>query len=79
MISDPATLKMVQALGPQQLTMFGESEVAAELYCDEGLDGKAFSEYVDRVGSVSASEAEAETVFDDQLLENQYRRFHNGG
>ena len=34
---------------------------------------------LDMVGSVSALvDVEGSHVFDDQLLDNQYRRFHNG-
>ena len=45
----------------------------------EGLDSRRVPEYVDRVRSVSALvEAEALHVFDDELLDRQYRRFTHG-
>ena len=45
----------------------------------EALDIADGSRYLDKVGSVSALvEGEGDHVFDDQLLENQYRRFLNG-
>ncbi len=43
------------------------------------LDGMQHVEYLDRVGSVSALvEVEEFHVFDDQLIDQQYRRFHSG-
>ena len=37
------------------------------------------SRYLDKVGSVSAlAEAEDFHVFDDEMIDQQYRRFHNG-
>ena len=33
---------------------------------------------LDKVGSVSEMDLDADIVFDDQLLEEQHRRFHNG-
>jgi len=47
----------------------------------EGLevDAMAVPLYLDKVGSVSGLELERDYhVFDDQLLDQQYRRFHNG-
>ncbi len=45
----------------------------------EGLAPRGVHAYVDRVGSVSAlAEAEEFHVFDDALIEQQYRRFLNG-
>ena len=45
------------------------------LHLRDGVDSRALDEYLDRVGSVSAS---IEFEFNDSLLEEQYRRFHNG-
>ncbi len=41
------------------------------------LDGMASERYLDRVGSVSASNGDGD-VFVDELLDEQYRRFLNG-
>ncbi len=71
----PSTL-WDQVVGVQALTRFGESEVAAELYCDEGIDGKTFQRYIDRSVSVSAlPETETSMIFDDGVIDEQYRRF----
>ena len=65
-------------VGYQQLTLFGESELAAELYVDGALDGKTFERYLDESVSVSAlPETETAVWPDDEQLENQYRRFLN--
>jgi len=40
--------------GFEQLDIFGQSEVAAELYVDGALDGKAWMRYLDIARSVSA-------------------------
>ncbi len=50
-----------------------------ELAGFRGVDKSMAPWYLDKVGSVSALvEVEGDHVFDDQLLEDQYRRFHNG-
>ena len=54
-----SALAAYRGLGYRQLEMFSKSEVAAELYADDRLDGKEFASYVDTVRSVSAL-AEAE-------------------
>jgi len=52
---------------------------AAQRYSLEGLDSRRVSGEVDRVGSVSALvEVEEFHVWDDRLIEDQYRRFLNG-
>ena len=43
-----------------------------------GVDAESSISYLDKVGSVSAMVEGEGFVFDDQLLDNQYRRFHNG-
>ncbi len=43
----------------------------------KGLTGGWQSVRLDKVGSVSGSDL-FETDWDDRLLEEQYRRFHNG-
>ena len=44
-----------------------------------GVDKTEESRYLDKVGSVSAMvEVEEFHVWDDQVLDQQYRRFHNG-
>ncbi len=74
-------LRSLEVLGYEQLTMFGESEVAAEMYCDEDLDGKEFGRYLDRSVSVSGL-VEVEDDFaiwpTDLFTDEQYRRFLNG-
>jgi len=58
---------------------FMQGELAAEWYADEVLDGSGRLLYLDKVHSVSGPvEVEGSHVWDDQLLENQYRRFLNG-
>ncbi len=43
------------------------------------LAGVAASRYLDKVGSVSGLELERDFhVFDDFVLDQQYRRFHSG-
>jgi len=45
----------------------------------QGVDMWASKCYLDKVGSVSAlAEAEDFHVFDHELIDQQYRRFHNG-
>ena len=44
-----------------------------------GLDPDAGQFYLDKVGSVSGLRRdERPSVFDDDLIDQQYRRFHNG-
>ena len=54
-------------------------EEAAQRFCDENevLAVSMSDLYLDKVGSVSGSFPE-ESIFEDALLEEQYRRFHNG-
>ena len=60
------------------LTAKGLKETAPQISL-EGLAGRPVHEYVDIVGSVSALvEGEGFHVFDNELIEEQYRRFHNG-
>ena len=59
--------------------LLADSEEASALYVDEVLDGRGRFCYLDTVGSVSAlAEAEASRVWDDQLLQDQHRRFLDG-
>ena len=56
-----------------------ESELAAKLYVDELVDGNGQPMHLDQVGSVSGLELERDFhVWDDQLLDQQHRRFLNG-
>jgi len=50
---------------------------AAQRFSLEGLAPRGESEYLDTMSSVSAL-AEAEAIFDDDLLDEQYRRFIHG-
>jgi len=60
------------------LTAKGLREAAQRLSL-EGLAPRGEMCEVDKVGSVSAlAEAEDFHVFDDELIEQQHRRFHNG-
>ncbi len=60
------------------LTAKGLAE-AEQRFSLEGLAPRGLLEYVDKVGSVSAlAEAEDSHVFDDEVLDQQYRRFLNG-
>ncbi len=44
-----------------------------------GVDGKADQLYLDKVGSVSGLRRDEEFhVWDEELIETQYRRFHSG-
>jgi len=55
------------------------SELAAAQYCNEEVDGWGRLLYLDKVGSVSALvEVEESFVWNDRLLDQQYRRFLNG-
>ena len=68
-----------EGVGYDELRRFGESEVAAELFTDEALDGKTFMRYLDKSGSVSAVDEDEGAIWDFQLLDEQFRRnFHNG-
>jgi len=58
------------------LTAKGLKE-AAQRFSLEGLAPRGELEYVDKVGSVSGLRRD-ETHWVDELLEEQYRRFHNG-
>jgi len=58
------------------LTAKGLAE-AEQRYSLEGLASRDSGEYVDRVGSVSASTV-ALIHWDDGVLDQQYRRFLNG-
>jgi len=59
------------------LTAKGLAEAAQRLSL-EGLAPRGELEYLDKVGSVSAlAEAEEFHVFDDQVLDEQHRRFLN--
>ena len=62
------------------LTAKGLEEAAQRIAClDEGLAVELPLQYLDKVGSVSAMvEVEEFHVFDDQLLDQQYRRFLSG-
>ncbi len=59
--------------------LLADSEEASALYVDEVLDGDGRFQYLDSIGSVSGLvEVEGSRVWDDQLLEEQHRRFLNG-
>jgi len=54
-------------------------EEAAQRFSLEGLASRDVRAYVDSPVSVSGLELERDLhVFDDDLLDQQYRRFHNG-
>ena len=60
------------------LTAKGLKE-AAQRFSLEGLAPRVVPEYVDKVGSVSGLRRDEEFhVFDDQVIEEQHRRFLNG-
>ena len=59
------------------LTVRGYEDAQRELELDEGLAVEKISVYIDKVGSVSASQFLV-SIWDDQVIEEQYRRFHNG-
>ena len=59
------------------LTSRGLREVAQRELEFDGVDAMESSSYLDRVGSVSASEP-MEIIFDDGVLDQQYRRFLSG-
>ena len=61
------------------LTSAGLADVAQRSLEGLEVDAMAETRYLDRVGSVSALvEVEESHVFDDELIEEQYRRFRNG-
>ena len=76
-----ATLDALQVVGYEQLTLFGASELAAELYVDEALDGREFQCEIDKSVSVSAlDEDEVTMIFDDGVIDEQCQRhFHQVG
>ena len=51
---------------------------AAQRFSLEGLAPRGVHEYLDKVGSVSALIEPSEPIFVDELIEEQYRRFHSG-
>ena len=54
-------------------------EETAQRHSLEGLAPRGALEYLDRVGSVSGLELERDhLVFDDEIIDQQYRRFANG-
>ena len=59
------------------LTAKGLGE-AAQRTSLEGLAPRGELGYFDKVGSVSALVEPVEPIWVDQLLNEQYRRFHNG-
>jgi len=61
------------------LTAKGLKE-AEQRFSLEGLAPRGLPEYIDKVGSVSGLELERDLYADisDVLLDQQYRRFHNG-
>ncbi len=59
------------------LTAKGLEETAQREREGHGVDGMDLFQYIDRVGSVSGSFQES-SHWDDALIEEQYRRFHNG-
>ena len=62
------------------LTAKGLQEAAQRRVDAAGLDAMGLPRYLDKVGSVSAlAEADGQITFwDDQLIEEQHRRFLNG-
>ncbi len=59
------------------LTAKGLGE-AAQRFSLEGLAPRGELEYIDKVGSVSALVEGEGHIFDDELIDSQYRRFDNG-
>ncbi len=56
-----------------------ESELAAQLYVDDRVDRDGHFQYLDKVRSVSGLRRdEPFHVWDDRVIEEQYRRFHHG-
>jgi len=65
------------------LTERGYAELAQrtsrEGLSPRGVDEMVAGRYLDKVGSVSALDGDGDFhVFDDELLDQQYRRFRNG-
>ena len=61
------------------LTSKGLAEAAQRKLELRGFDSMELESYVDKVGSVSASDGDGDVfVWDDRLIEDQYRRFLNG-
>ncbi len=60
------------------LTAKGLEEAAQRERSLPGVDAMGVSRYVDRVGSVSAMDDGRDHVFDDALIDQQYRRFLDG-
>ena len=61
------------------LTEAGYAEVAQRELELDGVDNTASLQYLDKVGSVSGLvEVEGSYEWDDQYLDQQYRRFLNG-
>ncbi len=57
----------------------GLAQRSSGAVCNGRLDDGEPSPYLDKDGSVSALvEGEGLSVFDDELIDQQYRRFHNG-
>ncbi len=59
------------------LTAKGLKEAAQREGNRPEVDAMETSLYLDKVGSVSGID-QLDFIFDDCLLEDQYRRFHNG-
>jgi len=59
------------------LTDLGYAQVAQRELERHGVDSMDMVEYLDKVGSVSGSPMR-DLHWDDALIEEQYRRFHNG-
>ncbi len=53
------------------------SERAAEDYTDDLVDGDGRPLYLDLLGSVSGSD-QPDLIWDNEVIQEQYRRFHNG-
>jgi len=62
----------LKLVGYEQMALFGNSEVAAELYVDDRLDGKSFGRYLDSTRSVSAL---TETETDADYVPNHNELF----
>ena len=61
------------------LTRLGLAEAAQRERQLYGVDDMESFPYIDKVGSVSGLRRDEDYhVLDDQLLDQQYRRFHNG-
>ncbi len=61
-------------LSPEGLA---QREQQLDAFRSVGLTRVDAVSYLDKVGSVSAS-SEPEIIFNDSIIEEQYRRFHNG-